>query len=175
MGAGKLSLDPDLRRLLSPEEWDEYVRLTRVGNGPSVSELPLMRRTLVVGFSLSGATLIATGIAMALSTDGGASAIPWLASTVVALFLTLVVAAVFAFREERPVRSRAVSLREELIREGYARRPDEDDRERGTPHYPVTGDYNPRQYMARGGLAMARYLEKAGYGDWETYDANKPD
>jgi hypothetical protein len=178
----KYELDYNLRHHMSEETWAEYKRLTVVANNLTVftnkplwSELPATRALYITGGVLTAFLLVLTGIAIGNSTDGGSSAMPWLVASNVMLFLTLLVPLFTFFRETRVARERALAQRDALahtVELGVRRSYDYED---PASHYPVTGEYNPSLYMARGGPAMAQWLQDTGYGDWETYEANKPD
>ncbi|MFD5277533.1 hypothetical protein ACFWIX_08235 [Pseudarthrobacter sp. NPDC058362] len=174
----KYELDYNLRCRMSEETWAEYKRLTVVANNPPWSEVPATRALYITGGVLTAFLLVPIGIAIGNSTDGGSSAVPWVVAFIVMLFLTLLVPLFTVFRETRVARERALAERDALARAVELKSPGvrrSYDYEDPVPHYPVTGEYNPSLYMARGGPAMAQWLQDTGYGDWETYEANKPD
>lgn len=176
MVPSKYTVNYDLRRKLTKEDWEEYQRLTAVANDPPMSELRTTKRLYVSGFVLTGLLLIPMGIAIGTSSNGGGSAVPWMVAVIGVFFLTLFAPLFAVFGEMRDARERAdagrSALADKVAPKSSGRGHEDEDH---TPRYPVTGEYNPGLYMARGGPAMAQWLEDTGYGDWETYEANKPD
>jgi hypothetical protein len=116
---------------------------------------------------------------MTNSTDGGRSVLPFLIATVSLLFATIVVPLPVILFETSAYRRPRLAARNAVIQRAGSTPRETDNystRDYGpTPYYPVTGHYDPALYMARGGRATAKWLEVSGYGDWETYEANKPD
>lgn len=177
MAQVKYELDWALRRRMPKEDWEEYQRLTEIANNPQSKDLPRTRLTYIIGFSVTVLLLVPAGISLATSTNGGASAVGWMMAVLVSFFAALIAPMFVVFKENREARERAdasrTSLAEKFAPKTPARSSSRDDD--NSPHYPVTGEYNPSLYMARGGRATAQWLEDSGYGDWETYEANKPD
>lgn len=175
MSKVKHELDYDLQRRLSGDDWEEYRRLTRIANTPEIKDMPRTRGIYIAGFVVTGLLLIPTGIALG---TGSGSAAAWMWAVVAMFFVTLLAPLFTVFTETREVREAAIAGRQALA-DSVKPKPaaggrdwDDDDR---TPHYPVTGTYDPSRYRALGGRAYAKWLEDAGYGDHETYEANKPD
>lgn len=171
--AAKHPVDRSLQSRLSDEDWAEYQRLTGVANGPGMRDLPVTRAVYIVGFSVMG--LLVAGMIITLAA-GSRSWTALMVAAVVVMLVTLVAPIFTVFPESMRVRARAAAARQALADSAPPpETPHFESTSDWSPSFPVTGTYNPGLYMRRGGPEYKQWLKDTGYGDHETYEANKPD
>ena len=172
---GAYTVDESLQARFTAEEWAEYVRLTDAANNPKLREMPATR-AVFIGGSVVVALLIAATVVAVVNASPAATGLS--IAVIVAMFATPGLAIFTVLPETRNARERAAAARRALV-DSVTPEPSPEDGggyfDRPAPHYPVTGTYDPALYIHRGGREYARWLEDTGYGDHETYEANKPD